>query len=264
MSDVTKIGSFEIVPVQSQLRRMSMLVWGLPGCGKTTLCATAPGKKLLINFDPDGASSIGENSDVDVLDVSRKLATAGQLLSGSLMASIRPHLAKYDSVIVDSLTNVADAALTVGIAKTKGATLERPSPGAYGVRNAYTMAFIKDVLSETAVLNKHCFFTAHEDVPEKNEEGAVVSVTLMLGGKLPSQGPASISEVWWMRDDGVKRHIAVRPVRKRAPMKTRMFITTDTPEFVWSYNSDKQTGDGLSEWFAKWEANSFNKVPLPK
>ena len=40
------------------LARMSMILWGDAGCGKTTLAATAPGRKLFIALDPDGDMSI--------------------------------------------------------------------------------------------------------------------------------------------------------------------------------------------------------------
>ena len=46
---------------------MSLLLWGASGTGKTTLACTAPGKKLLILFDPDGDASIAERDDVDVV-----------------------------------------------------------------------------------------------------------------------------------------------------------------------------------------------------
>ena len=42
---------------QETVRRFSAVLWGPAGMGKTTLAMTAPGRKALINFDPDGPVS---------------------------------------------------------------------------------------------------------------------------------------------------------------------------------------------------------------
>src|SRR4051812_15258663 len=56
-------------------QRFSLLLWGLSGCGKTTLAASAPGNKLLINFDPDGPVSLGPRDDVVLIDLSTEKYT---------------------------------------------------------------------------------------------------------------------------------------------------------------------------------------------
>lgn len=257
-----KVGNIPIVSVKEAPKRLSMLIWGPAGCGKTTLAATAPGKKLLINFDPDGPSSIAHRDDVDVLDLAPHMRTIGSQLEGVLARQIKPILPNYDSIISDSLTNVQDSALTAGIGMTKGATIARPSPGAYGVRNSYTLAFMKDLLMDTGALNKHMIFTAHEASPDRNDDGVVIQITLMLGGQLPNQGPCNISEVWAMYDNGKERRIAVRPCRSRTPMKTRMFNAVD-PEFVWRYDASTGKGLTLADMFEKWRANGFSKIATP-
>lgn len=263
MSDEIKIAGIPIVPVKQQVQRISLLVWGPAGCGKTTLAATAPGKKLLLNFDPDGSASLTSRDDVDVLDLAPQLAYIGTQLEGGLVRSIKPHLDKYDTIIVDSLTNVSQASLNSGIGMTKGASIARPSPGAYGVRNAYTLKLMTDLLIETGAKNKHIIFTAHEATPDRNEEGVVIQVTLMLGGQLPNQGPCNISEVWAMYDNGRDRRIAVRPCRARTPMKTRMFNASE-PEFVWKYDATTDKGLTLNSLYEEWKANGFSKINLPK
>ena len=47
-----------VVVNKSSIMRVSMMLWGSAGCGKTTFANTAPGKRLYINFDPDGTSSL--------------------------------------------------------------------------------------------------------------------------------------------------------------------------------------------------------------
>lgn len=171
----------------------------------------------------------------------------------------------YDTIIIDSLTNVAHKALMQGITMTKGATIERPSPGAYGVRNALTLQLVKNVLALTSKHNKHCIFIAHEDSPVTDDENNIVYITLSLGGKLPEQAALDFSEVWHVADMGIgrDRRIAIRPSRKRKPMKTRMFQTTGDVEFDWVFDPDEQKGMRISDWFAEW-VETGAKLPLPK
>lgn len=54
------------------LARVSMLLWGEAGCGKTFFANTAPGARLLINIDPDGYQSLPKDDNTFVLDVSNE------------------------------------------------------------------------------------------------------------------------------------------------------------------------------------------------
>ena len=46
-------GGVQITKPNELPDEMFGLIWGPAGTGKTTLACTAPGNKLLINFDPD-------------------------------------------------------------------------------------------------------------------------------------------------------------------------------------------------------------------
>ena len=54
------------------LARMSMILWGDAGCGKTTLAATAPGRKLFIALDPDGDMSIRHMPDWERVNLTKR------------------------------------------------------------------------------------------------------------------------------------------------------------------------------------------------
>lgn len=261
------IGGVEITPANTVeiARRVSLLLWGPSGCGKTTLAATLPGKKLLLNFDPDGPASISNFDDVDVADLSGSPHTiAEQAKRGSDPFGLKRVIDEYDSFIVDSMTNFTFLSLMQGISGVKGATIERPSPGAYQVRNALALQLTKNVLRITGKHGKHCAIICHEAAPVTNDEGMVLFITLMLGGQLPEQTGVDFSETWYMNDTGKVRRIAVRPVRQRKPMKTRMFSIKEDVEFVWEYDAETRSGDGIAEWYEQWKANNFAKIPLPK
>jgi hypothetical protein len=264
-------GNIKVQRPDEKTHRLSMLLWGPAGCGKTTLAATAPGKKLWVNFDPDGTDSVAYRDDVLVADLSsqkysitEKFKSDDGLGIGKILADPS---AGIDTVVVDSLTAYSQLAVESGIANTKGATLERPSPGAYGARNALTLRLITGMLRLTAVHKKNIIFISHEDSAITDDAGNVLYITMQLGGKLPDQAALQISEVWFMNDTGKERRIAVRPVRSRKPMKSRMFDASKTPEFLWKYDinlsDEEQPNQTLKGWFSKWVDNGYAKIQPP-
>lgn len=263
-----KIGGKEIVSVSQSgnISRLSMLLWGSAGTGKTTLACTAPGKKLIVNFDPDGFQSVRGRDDVDVLDLSdARYTITEQFKQENDPLGLAKIVDNYDTIIFDSLTNVAHKTTMQGISITKGATIERPSPGAYGARNALVTQLVKNALALTNRFKKHVIFIAHEDAPVTNDDGVVLHITLSLGGKLPEQAALDFSEVWCVQDMGTgrDRRIMVRPCRSRKPMKTRMFQTSGEPEFSWRFNPDTMTGMTIESWYDEWQKTG-KKLPLPK
>lgn len=258
MTDI-KIGGISIVPAGQKAQRLSILLWGASGVGKTTLACTAPGKKLLVLFDPDGDASISARDDVDVADMSSANNSVTEQFKQSGVMGIDKVIDQYDTIIIDSITNAQHMALMHGIPKIKGATIERPSPGAYGVRSALITQLVKNLLRLTAKHNKHCVVIAHEAQPQTNDDGMVTAITVALGGQLQTNAPVDFSEVWAVQDVGKARRILIRPARMYKPCKTRMFVTDAGSEFQWIH-----TGTEIADWFAEWQAGAYKKLPLPK
>lgn len=268
-----KIGKFETKPSNDiHMSRLSFLLWGLSGCGKTTLAATLPGRKLLINLDPDGTASLSQRDDVDVLDLSS--VSTDELLVNLKSADNPLGLAnifkdgeiEYESVILDSLTSLSQRALESSVRQGIGKssrfvpTMEVPGLSAYGARNAIILECVKGLLRVTGRYNKHFLMVSHEDEPKISESGEIMYITMMLGGKSVSNIALQISEVWWIREDKGKRYIAIRPCRQRKPMKTRMFVTDKDPEFPLVYDPEKD--NPLSDFIDQWKT-SGKKLPLP-
>lgn len=269
MSDVQMtMGGLPITPSTQAVKRFAGLLWGPSGSGKTSLACTAPGRKLLISFDPDGAASVAGWPNVDVVDWSSvdpsKLESVKQVNSP---LGIGPVIEQYDTFIVDSLTNVADKTLQLGVSTTNNSTIERPGLQAYGVRGALLLRLVKNMLAVTGKHKKHCIFIAHEAAPERDKEGAVLHITMSLGGNLPENASLDLSEVWNVYDVGVgRKRIMFRPARNRKPCKTRMFKTTGEPEFDFVFDPDDLDDPKnmtIEKWYNAWTKNGMNKLPLP-
>lgn len=255
-------------PSRPKAERISVLIWGTSGVGKTTLASTLPGRIALINFDPDGPSSIPDAENVTVFDLSGTGVEIVDKLKGGDPLGIKQSLEHFDSYIIDSLTTIAERTLSKGIQITKGATLERPSPGAYGARNAVIVELVRNVLAVTAAHKKNVAFIAHEGPPNQNDDGVILDITLALGGQLPQNVSLRINECWCMFEDGKNRKmLIVRKARMRSPVKSRMFDTMDSPEFEWKWNTrDRNDPDNMwiKDWYQKWQDNGFKKIPQPK
>lgn len=264
------IGGVAATPAKQRVGRLSLLIWGAAGVGKTTLAATLPGRILHICYDPEGAQSLMGFDNVDTVDLSdSSSALVEQFKSERNPLGLKDAIGKYDSIIFDSLTNIEDKTLTHGITQTKGATVERPSPGAYGVRSSLIIRLIKNVLSVTRQAGIHVAFIAHEADAVTDDAGLVTEISLSLGGKLPGKVGIDISEVWSVYDTGKERRVAVRPVRKRKPMKSRMFVLSGDAEFTWTYDAEKPNDDPsndgmrISDWWDTFQKNEGVKIPLP-
>ena len=229
MVEIT-LGNKVLTSPKTQVRRMSMVIWGPSGAGKTTLAATAPGPILWVNFDPDGTSSLGDREDILIAD----------------------------------FTSFNEMSLKHGITEVKGASMEMPTLQGYGRRNSYTMQGVMSFIKATGAFNKHCIVIAHEDAPQKDDLTGAMMVSILVGGKMQSEIPIKLSEVWHLLDTGKDRKITVRSSRLRKPMKSRMFKMDESSDFNWSYDAESWEGEGIKEWYDAWVANEGRKIPLPK
>lgn len=247
--------------------RLAILLWGMAGCGKTTLAATAPGKKLWILFDPDGEISLQGRDDIQVLDLSsERHVSMVEKLKSEDPYGIEKYLKDnpdIETVVLDSATALTSFATDNAVHHVKSATIENLGLKGYGHRNAIVLRVLTTFMRMTKRLNRHFIIISHEDAPRTNDDGIILLISLALGGKMTSQVGLQISEIWWMSDTGKERRIAVRPIRKYAPMKSRMFDVSGAPDFVWHYDAVNWKGDGIQDWFNKWKEGQGRKIPLP-
>lgn len=247
--------------------RLTMLLWGEAGCGKTTLASTAPGKKLWLLLDPDGDISIRDVPDIIKIDLTREDEKIVNEFKKADPFGLSKIMEDYDvdTVVLDSLTRASELALRYIVPLTYKATMENPTPAGYGARNLIIVNLMHYLLRVTARANKNMIFITHEGAPQTTESGQTLSVSMMLGGQLPNLVSKDISEVWNMQDEGKgKRRVGIRPERKRAPMKSRIFdLNGDKTGFDWQYNTVTKKGLTLSQLWQQWKDGSYAKLSIP-
>jgi hypothetical protein len=245
--------------------RLSVILWGDSGSGKTTLAATMPGRKLFLMLDPDGDMSIRNMPDWHRVNLAKEssveIVKEGMKPDPYTLYSL---LANFDTVIVDSLTKFSEHALQYAITVSPKSTIQNPGLNGYGFRNICVSAFISNMLRITGQLNKHIVFITHEKDADRNNEGAILSVGMLLGGQLPNIASKDISEVWNLRDHNGHRYIAIRPERMRSPMKSRMFDMTTATNFEWRYNANTNVGPTIDTWWKAYIAGNYTKLLVPK
>lgn len=262
---VIKLDGRELKSPSATDSRISLLLWGASGCGKSTLAATAPGGKLWILLDPDGTNSLIGRDDILVCDLSgerQQIVTkfmSDDPLGIERMLKDNPWI---ETVVFDSVTAFGILATENAVSVVKSASLTNPGLKGYGHRNAIVLRACISLMRLTKRLNKHIIIIGHEDSASVNEDGVVQFITIALGGKISNSLGMQLSEIWWQSDTGKERRIAVRNIRQRQPMKSRLFDSTKG-EFVWRFDANTWKGEGIETWVNQWKANNGKKIPLP-
>lgn len=262
-----KLDNVEIVKPTTKDHRMSIMLWGNSGCGKTTLAATAPGEKLWLSFDMDGVSSIAGRDDVHVADYSTQPFNVVQKFLSDNAGGLDKLLEEnpdIKTVVVDSVSSFNEMALKFAADTSNKSSIIHPTIEAYGKRNTYTIWMVNILLRVTAKHGRHIIFIMHESTPDKDEITGALFISVLVGGKLPKELPIRFSEVWYLEDTGKEHLIRLRNTRVRSPMKTRMFDTSTADNFTWKFDPVTFKGATIDQWYSEWKQAGFNKIPLPK
>jgi hypothetical protein len=268
---------FRVKEKSEIVSRLTGIIWGPPKAGKTSLLMTSPGKKLLVNVDPDGYTSISGRDDWSLLDLAQythaEIVALGTKKVPTMIQKMcdEGKLVPGDTVIGDSLSSFGDAALLTAIqnkvGEGKGFTpsIEAPGLSAYGARTQYILEFVRQLLKVTARNGLNCWFTAHMDTPVTDDKNNYLYQSMTLSDKATSSVGLSISEIWFIDSNDRKRTIAVRPVRGRKPMGSRIFTQSGDAEFILKFDIDKPDTQphSISTWWKAWEAGGKKKLELP-
>lgn len=277
------LGNIAVTHGDATPSRMALLLWGPSGAGKTTYAATAPGDKLWLSFGDQEHVSVQHRADVHVVKLYdqslEELFKHGQSDNPFGLDQFLAANTQFETVVVDSITAVAYRALQKAVLVSKtGAgrgftpTMEAPGIAAYGGRNAIVLEVLTGLLRVTAKHNCNIVCTAHEDDPttvQVNGQDVIEYISIMLGGKIVNNTAWRLSEIWYMSQEetGDKlRRLAVRPTRKRRPMKTRMFRNDMDAEFKVRYDAEKpdKGQTTLTSIIDQWIDNDQRKISVPK
>lgn len=282
MTKYANLGPSPVTEAKETSSRMALLLWGAATCGKTTFAATAPGKKLWLSFGDNEHVSVSNRDDVVVTDLSRmEHEELFKHVQNQNPLGLDQWLAAHtdiETVVVDSITAIEYKALQSAVAKGIGGgrgftpTMEAPGLSAYGGRNAILIETLTGLLRVTAKHDVNIIITAHEADPVMIKDNKVEMVdyyTVQLGGKIVNSTTWRLSEIWYMSQEttgGRERRLAIRPTRKRKPMKTRMFSMKGEPEFVLDYDADKPDAGQhtIASWFYDWQDAGKVRIPVPK
>ena len=278
------LGPLPVVEGDTAIDRIAIFIWGQSGVGKTTFAATAPGVKLWLSFGDQEHVSVSHRDDVKVVQAysldNDALFNQIQNMNPFNLDSYLAEHTEIETVVCDSLTAIAYRALQKAVDKGIGKgsdfrpTMEFPGESAYGGRNGICIAVLQGLLRITAKHGVHLIVTAHEADPKtKNEKGNEIIdyVSVMLGGQIVSNVAHRLSEIWYMSESELsdrRKMIAIRPTRRRKPMKTRMFVTTEAPDFELVYDptrpDEEQKNMTIAGWYEAWRDSGGKKQPLPE
>lgn len=251
--------------------RLTGVLWGKTGCGKTTFLSSLPQPILFVMLDPDGKESIPPECEHYIIDLSSLSdGETVRAIKNTVPAMIERIDKPTASVVVDSLTILAERGLNYAIEQNVGAgkefkpTIEAPGQTAYGARRQYIIHAVSNILKATAKRGFHCFFTTH-DTEVTDDAGKIINYTMMLGGKANNDVGLKISECWWMREHDGKWFIATRNCRSREPIKSRIFDSKKAPEFELKFdpNLGSDQPHAIAVWHKLWMGGGKKKLPLP-
>ena len=248
--------------------RMFLLVWGDSGCGKTTLSATAPGTKAIIQFDPGGHVSLANRNDYVLLDLSGNTYNQTMMEFNTAdpfgMRKFIQSNPAVETLVIDSITTLAFQALQYAVTKAGGnSNIDVPGMNGYGVRNNVMRRVVQSIMQIASETKKHLIVITHEGAPDRDKEGNTTGITTSLSASLANDVALRFNEVWWMKDTGTERMIYVRPWSVYKPMKSRMFASQEAASFKWHYDADLMLGEGIADWLDQWTANGGKKIMLP-
>jgi len=190
------------------ITHINILVYGDAGVGKTVLCATAP-KPIILSAEGGLLSLRGAGIPVIECNSIDDVNEAYDYLS------IKKNRAKYETVCIDSLSEIAETILEEGLSNTKDPRK------AYGEMNKLMSTLVRGFRD----LPMNSYFSAKIRKIEDEESGGLVVMPSAPGQQFAQSLPYMFDEVGYMfvtRDRKTKK-----PVRRVQFTGTSRLVAKD-------------------------------------
>lgn len=248
-------------------KRLSCLIWGKSGVGKTLLASTAPGRKLWLSFDPDGLITVEdkiESGEITAIDLSSSNYAIVQQGCTDNCFGLEQYLKEnlFDTIIFDSATTYLDLCLKLGIVGIKGAKVEAPSMLGYSKKNSFFKQTMVNLIKLTGKYNKNLIIIAHEDTPKMNDDGTIIEISPLIGGNSAESISIMLSEVWYLGNFNGTRKLLFKPMGVIKRIKSRIINSDKSPNLVWNYNPETREGNGINTIYDKWKENNYKKIVI--
>jgi len=225
----TKLGGFTVQKVSERMDWAKLLIYGVPGAGKTYLAGQAAEVErmspvLFIDIE-GGTKTIRKlHPNVDVVRVQNVYDKQGRLRASAWkkLQDVYEDLRKgvhYQTVVVDSLTEAAKVSMYSVLEEAVKTTTNRdrdpdvPEMRDWGKSGEQIRRFVRAFRD----LNCHVIFTALSS-EDKDPQSGSVTVKPALAGKLKDEIPAYLDEVLYLYvkadNKGVERKILTEPTGK--------------------------------------------------
>lgn len=146
----------------------SILIFGEPGTGKTTLAATAKGKKLFIELNETGISSVADNPDIQVVRI--KSFTQFNDFINKLDKVVTKY--QFNAIIIDTVNGLQELFLSETSNAKAGKQPSQQDYGTWNTKISGIMSFLKQNCEAWGIT---LIFIGHQknDAPN-NEDGQTI------------------------------------------------------------------------------------------
>lgn len=182
-------------------KAISVLIYGQPGAGKSTLGASAPGPVVVFDFD-GGIRRVNMAHRAEIITVEiNEWSEVGQTLADQEMAT-------FNTIVIDTAGKMLSFMDKDIIAKSRDKNPIRSlTLNEYGIRKSMFNSFIQQILS----MGKNLIFIAHE---REEKDGDVKKIRPEIGGSSAGDLIKELDLVGYLQLIGNERVISFTPCER--------------------------------------------------
>ncbi len=192
------MGLFKKASELTEKKTISILVYGQPGAGKSTIAVSAPGPVAVFDFD-GGIQRVNAShlADVEILVV-KDWTEVGQALSSE-------EIAEFKTIVIDTAGKMLSFMDKFIIAGSRDRNLTRAlTLNEYGVRKTMFNNFVQQVLT----MGKNLVFIAHD---REEKDGEIKKIRPEIGGSSAGDLIKELDLVGYLEIIGNDRVISFTP-----------------------------------------------------